>query len=327
MDYLCAAAENGKDVTVLIELRARFDEQNNIDWSERLEEAGCKIIYGFEDYKVHSKICLITRRSKAGIQHITQVGTGNYNEKTARQYTDVSLITANPVIGADAAAFFQNMALGNLDGRYDALLVAPRSFKDEILRLIGEQAARGTEGYILLKFNSLTDADVIRALSNASCAGVTIELIIRGICCLRPGIRYRTEHISVVSVVGRFLEHSRIFCFGRGAEEKMYIGSADLMTRNTERRVEIACPVWDEAVRKRLHEILDAMRADTVKARELRKDGSYVRRSGPPLSAQECLMRLAITRAEESREKKEPEPPKGLERFLPWLRRQRREPS
>lgn len=327
VDYLCAAAENGKDVTVLIELRARFDEQNNIDWSERLEEAGCKIIYGFEDYKVHSKICLITRRSKAGIQHITQVGTGNYNEKTARQYTDVSLLTANPVIGADAAAFFQNMALGNLDGRYDALLVAPRSFKDEILRLIGEQAARGTEGYILLKFNSLTDVDVIRALSNASCAGVTIELIIRGICCLRPGIRYRTEHISVVSVVGRFLEHSRIFCFGRGAEEKMYIGSADLMTRNTERRVEIACPVWDEAMRKRLHEILDAMRADAVKARELRKDGSYVRRSGPPLSAQECLMRLAITRAEESREKKEPEPPKGLERFLPWLRRQRREPS
>ena len=327
VDYLCAAAENGKDVTVLIELRARFDEQNNIDWSERLEEAGCKIIYGFEDYKVHSKICLITRRSKAGIQHITQVGTGNYNEKTARQYTDVSLLTANPVIGADAAAFFQNMALGNLDGRYDALLVAPRSFKDEILRLIGEQAARGTEGYILLKFNSLTDVDVIRALSNASCAGVKIELIIRGICCLRPGIRYRTEHISVVSVVGRFLEHSRIFCFGRGAEEKVYIGSADLMTRNTERRVEIACPVWDEAVRKRLHEILDAMRADTVKARELRKDGSYVRRSGPPLSAQECLMRLSITRAEEAREKKEPEPPKGLERFLPWLRRQRREPS
>lgn len=327
VDYLCAAAENGKDVTVLIELRARFDEQNNIDWSERLEEAGCKIIYGFEDYKVHSKICLITRRSKAGIQHITQVGTGNYNEKTARQYTDVSLLTANPVIGADAAAFFQNMALGNLDGQYDALLVAPRSFKDEILRLIGEQAARGTEGYILLKFNSLTDVDVIRALSNASCAGVTIELIIRGICCLRPGIRYRTEHISVVSVVGRFLEHSRIFCFGRGTEEKMYIGSADLMTRNTERRVEIACPVWDETVRKRLHEILDAMRADTVKARELRKDGSYVRRSGPPLSAQECLMRLAITRAEEAREKKEPEPPKGLERFLPWLRRQRREPS
>ena len=327
VDYLCAAAENGKDVTVLSELRARFDEQNNIDWSERLEEAGCKIIYGFEDYKVHSKICLITRRSKAGIQHITQVGTGNYNEKTARQYTDVSLLTANPVIGADAAAFFQNMALGNLDGRYDALLVAPRSFKDEILRLIGEQAARGTEGYILLKFNSLTDVDVIRALSNASCAGVKIELIIRGICCLRPGIRYRTEHISVVSVVGRFLEHSRIFCFGRGAAEKMYIGSADRMTRNTERRVEIACPVWDEAVRKRLHEILDAMRADTVKARELRKDGSYVRRSGPPLSAQECLMRLAITRAEEAREKKEPEPPKGLERFLPWLRRQRREPS
>lgn len=319
VEYLCAAAENGKDVTVLIELRARFDEQNNIDWSERLEEAGCKLIYGFEDFKVHAKICLITRRGKGGLQHITQVGTGNYNEKTARQYTDAALLTANPVIGADAAAFFQNMALGNLEGRYSALLVAPHSFKNEILRLIGEQAARGTEGYILLKFNSLTDADVIRALSNASCAGAAVELIIRGICCLRPGIRYRTEHIAVTSVVGRFLEHSRIFCFGRGASEKLYIGSADLMTRNTERRVEVACPVWDEAVRNRLHEILDAMLSDTQKSRRLLGDGSYVRKEGAAMCAQEFLMEQAVRRAREQALAPQ-SPPGRWARLRTWLR-------
>ena len=172
VEYLCAAAENGKDVTVLIELRARFDEQNNIDWSERLEEAGCKIIYGFEDYKVHSKICLITRQDRAGLRYITQVGTGNYNEKTAAQYTDVSLITSNEHIGMDAGAFFNNMALGNLEGKYERLLVAPNSFKNHILALMDEQIAKGGEGYILLKFNSLTDIDVIEKLRQASCAGV-----------------------------------------------------------------------------------------------------------------------------------------------------------
>ena len=240
VEYLCAAAENGKDVTALIELRARFDEQNNIDWSERMEEAGCKIIYGFEDYKVHSKICLITRRERGAVRHITQVGTGNYNEKTAKQYTDVSLITADERIGQDAGAFFNNMALGNLSGRYSRLFVAPTSLKNNILALMDEQIAKGKDGYILLKFNSLTDIDVIAKLREASCAGVTVEMIVRGICCLLPGVPGHTENITVTSIVGRFLEHSRIYVFGRGDEEKMYISSADLMTRNTERRVEIA---------------------------------------------------------------------------------------
>ena len=214
VEYLCAAAENGKDVTALIELRARFDEQNNIDWSERMEEAG---------------------------RHITQVGTGNYNEKTAKQYTDVSLITADERIGQDAGAFFNNMALGNLSGHYSRLFVAPTSLKNNILALMDEQIAKGKDGYILLKFNSLTDIDVIAKLREASCAGVTVEMIVRGICCLLPGVPGHTENITVTSIVGRFLEHSRIYVFGRGDEEKMYISSADLMTRNTERR---ACMIF-----------------------------------------------------------------------------------
>ena len=201
VEYLCAAAENGKDVTALIELRARFDEQNNIDWSERMEEAGCKIIYGFEDYKVHSKICLITRRERGAVRHITQVGTGNYNEKTAKQYTDVSLITADERIGQDAGAFFNNMALGNLSGRYSRLFVAPTSLKNNILALMDEQIAKGKDGYILLKFNSLTDIDVIAKLREASCAGVTVEMIVRGICCLLPGVPNHTENITVTSIV------------------------------------------------------------------------------------------------------------------------------
>ena len=299
VEYLCAAAENGKDVTALIELRARFDEQNNIDWSERMEEAGCKIIYGFEDYKVHSKICLITRRERGAVRHITQVGTGNYNEKTAKQYTDVSLITADERIGQDAGAFFNNMALGNLSGRYNRLFVAPTSLKNNILALMDEQIAKGKDGYILLKFNSLTDIDVIAKLREASCAGVTVEMIVRGICCLLPGVPDHTENITVTSIVGRFLEHSRIYVFGRGDEEKMYISSADLMTRNTERRVEIACPIDDPAVRTRLHDILYAMQHDTVKARVLQPDGTYCKKPAvqDPICAQDLLMQQAIENA------------------------------
>ena len=299
VEYLCAAAENGKDVTALIELRARFDEQNNIDWSERMEEAGCKIIYGFEDYKVHSKICLITRRERGAVRHITQVGTGNYNEKTAKQYTDVSLITADERIGQDAGAFFNNMALGNLSGRYSRLFVAPTSLKNNILALMDEQIAKGKDGYILLKFNSLTDIDVIAKLREASCAGVTVEMIVRGICCLLPGVPGHTENITVTSIVGRFLEHSRIYVFGRGDEEKMYISSADLMTRNTERRVEIACPIDDPAVRTRLHDILYAMQHDTVKARVLQPDGTYCKKPAvqDPICAQDLLMQQAIENA------------------------------
>ncbi len=319
VEYLCAAAENGKDVTVLIELRARFDEQNNIDWSERLEEAGCKIIYGFEDYKVHSKICLITRRERGGVRYITQVGTGNYNEKTARQYTDVSLVTSSESIGMDAAQFFNNMALSNLNGRYNRLLVAPTSLKNSILSLMDGEIAKGSDGYILLKFNSLTDIDMIEKLHEASCAGVTVEMIIRGICCLLPGIPGKTENITVTSIVGRFLEHSRIYVFGRGENEKMYISSADLMTRNTERRVEIACPIDSPAVRARLHDILFAMQHDTVKARVLQPDGSYQKKPAipEPLCAQDLLMQQAVSMAREQAQHAAKEE-HGL---LHWLRR------
>ncbi len=310
VEYLCAAAENGKDVTALIELRARFDEQNNIDWSERMEEAGCKIIYGFEDYKVHSKICLITRRERGAVRHITQVGTGNYNEKTAKQYTDVSLITADERIGQDAGAFFNNMALGNLSGHYSRLFVAPTSLKNNILALMDEQIAKGKDGYILLKFNSLTDIDVIAKLQEASCAGVTVEMIVRGICCLLPGVPGHTENITVTSIVGRFLEHSRIYVFGRGDEEKMYISSADLMTRNTERRVEIACPIDDPAVRTRLHDILYAMQHDTVKARVLQPDGTYCKKPAvqDPICAQDLLMQQAIENARKQAAQPAPHP-------------------
>ena len=310
VEYLCAAAENGKDVTALIELRARFDEQNNIDWSERMEEAGCKIIYGFEDYKVHSKICLITRRERGAVRHITQVGTGNYNEKTAKQYTDVSLITADERIGQDAGAFFNNMALGNLSGHYSRLFVAPTSLKNNILALMDEQIVKGKDGYILLKFNSLTDIDVIAKLREASCAGVTVEMIVRGICCLLPGVPDHTENITVTSIVGRFLEHSRIYVFGRGVEEKMYISSADLMTRNTERRVEIACPIDDPAVRARLHDILYAMQHDTVKARVLQPDGTYCKKPAvqDPICAQDLLMQQAIENARKQAAQPAPHP-------------------
>ena len=320
VEYLCAAAENGKDVTALIELRARFDEQNNIDWSERMEEAGCKIIYGFEDYKVHSKICLITRRERGAVRHITQVGTGNYNEKTAKQYTDVSLITADERIGQDAGAFFNNMALGNLFGRYSRLFVAPTSLKNNILALMDEQIAKGKDGYILLKFNSLTDIDVIAKLREASCAGVTVEMIVRGICCLLPGVPGHTENITVTSIVGRFLEHSRIYVFGRGDEEKMYISSADLMTRNTERRVEIACPIDDPAVHTRLHDILYAMQHDTVKARVLQPDGTYCKKPAvqDPICAQDLLMQQAIENAR--KQAAQPAPHPGfLEKIRKWF--------
>lgn len=319
VEYLCAAAENGKDVTVLIELRARFDEQNNIDWSERLEEAGCKIIYGFEEYKVHSKICLITRRERGGVRYITQVGTGNYNEKTARQYTDVSLVTSSESIGMDAAQFFNNMAMSNLNGRYNRLLVAPTSLKNNILSLMDGEIAKGSDGYILLKFNSLTDIDMIEKLHEASCAGVTVEMIIRGICCLLPGVPGKTENITVTSIVGRFLEHSRIYVFGRGENEKMYISSADLMTRNTERRVEIACPIDSPAVRARLHDILFAMQHDTVKARVLQPDGSYQKKPAvpEPICAQDLLMQQAVSMAREQAQHASEEE-RGLRH---WLRR------
>ena len=292
VEYLCAAAENGKEVTVLIELRARFDEQNNIDWSERLEEAGCRVIYGFEGYKVHSKICQITYRNRNEIQYITQIGTGNYNEKTAAMYADVSLMTANREIGEDASQFFKNMAIGNLEGVYNHLLVAPVTLKRGILKLIDEEIAKGTRGRIIMKMNSVTDVDFIEKIAEASRAGVKIDLIVRGICCILPEVPGATEHLTVTSIVGRYLEHARIFSFGTGAEQKLYIGSADMMTRNTEKRVEVACPIYDMEVKKRLNHMLDVMLNDNQKARKMCMDGTYVKKeiTDHEVVAQEIFM-------------------------------------
>ena len=296
VEYLCDAAERGKDVTVLIELRARFDEQNNIDWSERLEEAGCTVIYGFEEYKVHSKICLITRREHGEIRYITQVGTGNYNEKTAQQYTDLSLLTADQRIGLDAAAFFQNMSIGNLEGDYKQLLVAPVSLKSTLLQKIDQEIVKRDQGRIVIKINSITDVELIEKLKQASCAGVQIRLIVRGICCILPGVPGKTENIRVVSIVGRYLEHSRIYCFGSGSSESIYLSSADFMTRNTQRRVEVACPIYDREARAKVHRILDACLADNTKARVLLPDGSYIPcpQGGPPVDSQQRMMDQAI---------------------------------
>lgn len=301
VEYLCAAAENGKDVTVFIELRARFDEQNNIDWSERLEDAGCNVFYGFENYKIHSKICLITRRERGEIRYITQVGTGNYNEKTAEQYTDVSLLTSNRDIGQDAVEFFKNMSIGELDGEYRHLLVSPYSLKREVLRLMDGEIAKGSAGRMRFKINSLTDMDIIERLRKASRAGVRIDMVVRGICCILPGIPGETENIHIVSIVGRFLEHSRIYCFGEGEDERMYISSADFMTRNTQRRVETACPIYDSAVRAKLNGIMDLCLMDNVKARELHADGSYspVHGGEERFDAQQLQMERAIDAAAE----------------------------
>lgn len=297
VEYLCAAAENGKEVTVLIELRARFDEQNNIDWSERLEEAGCRVIYGFEGYKVHSKICLITYRNRNNIEYITQVGTGNYNEKTATMYTDVSLITADKGIGEDAAVFFKNMSIGNLNESYQHIIVSPTSLKPKVLSLMDEEIKKGTNGRIIMKMNSVTDVDFIQKVSEASNAGVKVDLIVRGICCILPGVKGYTENLRVTSIVGRYLEHPRIFLFGTGADQKIYIGSADMMTRNTEKRVEVACPVYDETIRKQLTHMLKIMLADNVKARELKSDGKYYmkEKGTSKVNSQEYFMREAIT--------------------------------
>ena len=276
---LCAAAENGKDVTAVVELRARFDEQNNINWSNVLEEAGCRVIYGVDQFKVHGKVVLITRKGPHGVETVTDIATGNYNESTARLYTDLSLLTTDPEVGEDAAEFFRNIKIGNIYGRYHCLLVSPSTFKTGMLgRIDGEirKAQEGRPAQIVAKMNSLTDKEIIDRLIAASQAGVRIRLIVRGICCLRPGVPGFTENIEVRSIVGRFLEHSRIYLFGEGEERVSYISSADLMTRNTERRVEIAIPVRDSRIAERLSEITDRLLRDNIKARVLGPDGRYV---------------------------------------------------
>ena len=305
-EYLIDAVENKKEVIVIMELRARFDEINNIEWAERLEEAGCKVIYGFERYKIHSKLCLITRREKNKLSYITHVGTGNFNEKTAKLYTDVSLLTSDETIGKDANLFFKRILISNLEGAYDALLVSPYAFKEEILSRIGaetEKAKNGEPCGVLMKMNSLSDRDIIDKLAEASQAGVPIRMMIRSICCLLPGVPGKTDHIRIHSIVGRFLEHARVFCFGdpQGPlrDLDMFISSADLMTRNTEKRIEIACPIRDPQIRQQLLNMMALQFQDNAKARSITPEGAYGPVEEAPKSlvdSQELMMKSALER-------------------------------
>ena len=292
VETLIEAAENGKEVVVLVELRARFDEENNIEWSRRLEDAGCQVIYGLDGYKVHSKLCLITRKNAGQVEYITQIGTGNYNEKTSRLYTDLSLMTSNVEIGLEASNVFQALSKGEVVEHTRHLLVAPKCLQNKVLDMLDEEIAHarnGEEAYAGFKLNSLTDKKIIDKLIEASEAGVKIDMIIRGICCLIPGVEGKTENIRIISIVGRFLEHSRIYIFGSKERRKYYIASADFMTRNTVRRVEVAAPVYNDKLKTKLQEMFDVMLSDNQKARKLEADGNYHRVSNDltPVNAQE----------------------------------------
>ena len=292
VEALIEAAENGKEVVVLVELRARFDEENNIEWSRRLEDAGCQVIYGLDGYKVHSKLCLITRKNAGQVEYITQIGTGNYNEKTSRLYTDLSLMTSNVEIGLEASNVFQALSKGEVVEHTGHLLVAPKCLQNKVLDMLDEEIAHarnGEEAYAGFKLNSLTDKKIIDKLIEASEAGVKIDMIIRGICCLIPGVEGKTENIRIISIVGRFLEHSRIYIFGSKERRKYYIASADFMTRNTVRRVEVAAPVYNDKMKTKLQEMFDVMLSDNQKARKLEADGNYHRVSNDltPVNAQE----------------------------------------
>ena len=301
VEYLIDAAENGKEVLVLVELKARFDEENNIEWSRRLEEAGCRVIYGLDGYKVHSKLCLVTKKSEGQVEYYTQIGTGNYNEKTARLYTDLSFMTANVEIGLEAAKVFQALSMEETVDNVQHLLVAPRCLQNKVLSMIDEEIAcakEGKEAYIGLKMNSLTDKKIIDKLIEASQAGVKIDMVIRGICCLIPGVKGKTENIQVRSIVGRFLEHSRIYIFGTQEREKVYIASADFMTRNTLRRVEVAAPVYDKDLKMQLEEMFITMLSDNQKARQEDSRGNYeiAEAQETPLNSQEFFYEQAYMR-------------------------------
>ena len=292
VEALIEAAENGKEVVVLVELRARFDEENNIGWSRLLEDAGCQVIYGLDGYKVHSKLCLITRKNGSQVEYITQIGTGNYNEKTSRLYTDLSLMTANVEIGLEASNVFQALSKGEVVEHSEHLLVAPKCLQNKVLAMLDEEIAHarnGEEAYAGFKLNSLTDKKIIDKLIEASEAGVKIDMVVRGICCLIPGVEGKTENIRIISIVGRFLEHSRIYIFGNSKRRKYYIASADFMTRNTVRRVEVAAPVYDERLQNKLQDMFDIMLADNQKARYLDAEGNYHRviNEEAPLNSQE----------------------------------------
>ena len=303
VEALIEAAENGKEVLVLVELKARFDEENNIGWSRLLEDAGCRVIYGLDGYKVHSKLCLITKKTDEQVEYYTQIGTGNYNEKTSRLYTDLSLMTYNVDIGLEAANVFQALAMGETIKHVDHLLVASKCLQNKILDMIDEEivhARAGEPAYIGLKMNSLTDKKIMEKLVEASCAGVRIDMVIRGICCLIPQVPGKTENIHVRSIVGRFLEHSRIYIFGSEGREKIYIASADFMTRNTLRRVEVAAPVYDEEIKARLLEMFRIMLKDNQQARQENGEGIYriLPTDEEPLNAQEYFYEQAYEIAE-----------------------------
>ncbi len=281
VEALIEAAENGKEVVVLVELRARFDEENNIEWSRRLEEAGCKIIYGIEHIKVHSKLCLITYKDGEDFKYITHVGTGNFNEKTAKLYTDLALITSDVNIARETADVFNNLGLGDVVEHTEHLLVAPKCLQNKVLELIDDEikkAQNGEEAYIGIKINSLTDKTIIEKLVEASMSGVKIDMVIRGISCMVAGIEGYTDNITITSIVGRFLEHSRIYIFGKGKTAKIYISSADFMTRNTIRRVEVATPVYDDGIKERILRMFNTMLSDNVKARIMANDGNYYKK-------------------------------------------------
>lgn len=302
IEELINAAENGKEVVVLVELKARFDEENNIEWSRRLESAGCRIIYGLDRLKVHSKLCLITRKEENHIGYITQIGTGNYNEKTAKLYTDYSLMTASPEIGAEAGQVFNELAMGQVMEYTEHLLVAPKCLQNKILDRIDDEigfAKIGEPAYIGAKINSLTDKAIIKKLIGASQAGVHVDLIVRGICCLVPEIPGYTENIRIISIVGRFLEHSRVYIFGTEERKKVYISSADFMTRNTLRRVEIAVPIYDEMIKTRITDMFSTMLRDNVKARIQGPDGIYRKQKteGETLNSQEYFYEQAYENA------------------------------
>ena len=306
VDALVEAAENGKEVVVLVELRARFDEESNISYSRILEEAGCRVIYGLNGYKVHSKLCLISRKTDEGISYLTQIGTGNYNEKTAALYTDLSLITANQKIGKEAAEVFAALLRGEVVEETNALLVAPKCLQNKVLDMIDEEIAHvknGEEGYVGVKINSLTDKVIIDKLIEASQAGVKIEMIVRGICCLIPEVQGYTENIKVISIVGRFLEHSRIYRFGTKEREKVYIASADFMTRNTVRRVEVAAPILDEEIKKRIDWMFETMMNDDEKGKALTSKGTYEDRGSKAITLNSQEMFYAVAYGDAEKEK------------------------
>lgn len=283
IESLINAAENGKEVVVLVELRARFDEENNIEWSRRLEDAGCRIVYGLDHTKVHSKLCLITYQEEGRISYVTQIGTGNYNEKTAKQYTDLSLMTANKTIGKEAAETFTKLCMEEFIDNTVSLLVAPKCLKREVLQMMNDEinhVKNGKPGYVGIKINSLTDKDIIDKLVECSQAGVKVEMVIRGICCLVPEIDGYTNNITVKSAVGRFLEHSRIYIFGTPDRDNIYIASADFMTRNMERRVEIAAPIYDDEIKKRIRDIFDIKENQYIRIWKLGPDGKYYHDDG-----------------------------------------------